>query len=95
VCPLTPALTRAPIILFFADGFRKPIPFSPDIVVDIDETMETKLDMFTCQESQVYEWLAYANGSINDIPEDPEELRSELLHLIFRVSRNRAQVIDS
>lgn len=75
VCPLTPALTRAPIILFFADGFRKPIPFSPDIVVDIDETMETKLDMFTCQESQVYEWLAYANGSINDIPEDPEERR--------------------
>lgn len=75
VCPLTPVLTRAPIILFFADRFKKPAPFTPDIVVDIDETIETKLDMFIYQESQVFEWLAYSNGNIADIPEDPEKRR--------------------
>lgn len=75
VCALTPPLLRAPVILFFADKFQKPVPFSPDIVVDIDDAIETKLDMFCYQESQVYEWLAYTNGNIDEIPEDPEERR--------------------
>ncbi|MGI6336007.1 MAG: PIG-L deacetylase family protein [Eubacteriales bacterium] len=72
VCPLTPVLTKAPVILYFADRFRKPCPFTPDVVVDIDTTIDTKLAMFRAQESQVFEWLAYTNGNLADIPADPD-----------------------
>ncbi|MDY5016204.1 MAG: PIG-L deacetylase family protein [Eubacteriales bacterium] len=73
VCPLTPVLRRAPVICYFADRFRKPCPFDPQIVVDIDETVETKLAMFRAQESQVFEWLAYTNGNEDQVPADPDE----------------------
>ena len=73
VCPLTPVLHRAPVICYFADRFRKPCPFDPQIVVDIDETVETKLAMFRAQESQVFEWLAYTNGNEDQVPADPDE----------------------
>jgi len=71
VCPLTPPMKKAPVILSFSDHFKKPIPFSPDIVVDISDSIDTKIEMFKCQESQIYEWLAYADGEDENIPEDP------------------------
>ena len=73
VCPLTPPLKKAPVILYFSDNFQKPNPFTPDIVVDISDTIDTKIEMFKCQESQIYEWLAYADDEIDNIPpEGPE-----------------------
>ena len=73
VAPLTPVLQRAPVICYFADRFRKPCPFQADVDVDIDETIDTKLAMFRAQASQVYEWLAYTEGKLGDIPADPDE----------------------
>jgi len=73
VCPLTPPLKKAPVILYFSDRFKKPNPFTPDIVVDISDSIDTKIEMFKCQESQIYEWLAYADGEDDKIPpEGPE-----------------------
>lgn len=62
VCPDTPCLRRAPVILYMSDDFKKPAPFSPDIVIDIDSETETKTRMLNCHVSQLYEWLPWIDG---------------------------------
>ena len=54
-CPDTPQLTRNPVFLYFEDRFQKPNPFSPDIVVGIDEVIEKKLAAAEALESQTLE----------------------------------------
>src|SRR5439155_14480490 len=43
-CPEVPPLQNNPVFLFYPDGFQKPNPFQPDIVVSIDPVEEKKLD---------------------------------------------------
>ena len=42
VCPEVPILKKNPVFLFTSDDFTKPTPFTPDVVVGIDETIEKK-----------------------------------------------------
>ncbi len=68
VCPLTPELKQKPVTVFAHDNFKKPVPFSPDIVVNIDPVIKEKLEMWHCHESQMYEWLPYENKKAGEIP---------------------------
>lgn len=73
ICPQTPHLTRTPIILYMQDNFQKPTPFTPEVVVAIDDVMDAKVRMLHCHESQMYEWLPYVGGY--EVPrEDAERL---------------------
>src|SRR5207249_3546381 len=54
-CPDTPPLKSNPVFLYASDGFQKPYRFRPDIVVAIDDVIETKFDALHELESQVYE----------------------------------------
>lgn len=63
--PTVEALRAAPVICYFADGFAKPLPFSPDVVVDVDGVVERKLEAICRHVSQVFEWLPY-NARIED-----------------------------
>jgi LmbE family N-acetylglucosaminyl deacetylase len=67
-CPDTPYLTRNPVFLFTEDQFQKPNPFQADLVVDIDDVAQKKLDAVDALESQFYE--GGANGSAALIPAD-------------------------
>jgi LmbE family N-acetylglucosaminyl deacetylase len=60
-CPDTPPLERNPVFMYSADGFQKPNPFRPDVVVAIDDVFERKLDALHELASQFYE--GGANGS--------------------------------
>ena len=40
VVALTPHLRDNPVVAYFSDGFRRPYPFTPDVVVPIDEAVE-------------------------------------------------------
>lgn len=44
VTPDTPPLKKKPLFLYMQDHFQKPNPFSPDIVVAIDDTIEKKIN---------------------------------------------------
>jgi LmbE family N-acetylglucosaminyl deacetylase len=68
-CPDVPHLTTNPVFLYYPDGFQKPNPFQPDIVVAIDAVMDKKLEALDALESQFYE--GGANGSAALIPVDP------------------------
>jgi LmbE family N-acetylglucosaminyl deacetylase len=70
VAPDTPALRKNPVFMYFQDGFQKPNPFSPDIAISIDDVIEKKLDMMDAHVSQMYEWLPWVAGNLDDVPKD-------------------------
>lgn len=68
-CPDVPAMMRMPVILYTEDNFRYP-PFQADLVVDMDDEIDTKMQIAHMNTSQVYEWLPYNNGET--VPEGEE-----------------------
>ncbi len=68
--PLTPALSFTPAIFYMEDGFKKPCPFQPDLVLDVTAQADLKLLMFHQYDSQMYEWLPWIDGGLGDIPAD-------------------------
>jgi LmbE family N-acetylglucosaminyl deacetylase len=82
-CPDTPHLAANPVFLYAEDRFQKPTPFQADIVVDIDDAVEKKLDCFEALESQFYE--GGCNATADTVPKDAagkaarrKKLREEL-----------------
>ncbi len=73
-----PHLQKNPVFIYTEDRFTEPSPFTPDIVVDIDDVIEKKIDMYDCHVSQMYEWLPYNAGYLDQVPEDPAERRAWL-----------------
>ncbi len=71
ICPDTPALRKNPVFLYFQDGFRKPNPFTPDIAVAIDDVIDRKMSMLDAHVSQMYEWLPWHAGKLDQVPTDP------------------------
>jgi len=66
----TPALRQNPVFLYFRDHFQRPQPFRPDIVVAIDGVYDKKIDMLDAHVSQVYEWLPWHDGLLDQVPKD-------------------------
>lgn len=91
ICPQTPHLSQTPIIAYMSDGFRKPAPFTADVVVAVDEVMEHKARMLHCHQSQIYEWLPYDGGYAGEIPTEAAE---RLTWLQNRQARRDASVAD-
>ena len=60
-CPETPHLRGNPVFLYSEDGFQRPNPFRPDVVVAIDEVIDRKAEALMKMESQFVE--GGANGS--------------------------------
>ncbi|MDA1190148.1 MAG: PIG-L family deacetylase [Candidatus Poribacteria bacterium] len=78
VCADTPHLTKNPVIAYLSDGFQRPYPFTPTVVVGIDEVVEQKADMLHCHTSQVYEWLPYNGGYLSEVPKGEKARRKWL-----------------
>jgi hypothetical protein len=72
-CPDTPALKKNPVFLYFADGFQKPNPFKPDIVVPIDSVIEKKMDAMAELVSQFIE--GGCGGGPGNMPADEADLK--------------------
>lgn len=78
ICADTPALRKNPVFLYFQDHFQKPAPFAPAVAVAIDDVLEKKLDMLDAHVSQVYEWLPWHDGFLDQVPRDPKSRRDWL-----------------
>ncbi len=78
IVPLTPHLRKNPLFMYSPDNFTSPTPFVPDIVVGIDDVIEKKVDMYHCHTSQMYEWLPYNQGVLDQVPEGDAERRAWL-----------------
>ena len=78
VRPDVPSLRKNPVFLYYQDHFQKPNVFTPDIVVDITDTYEKKIDALDAHVSQFYEWLPWLDGKLADVPKDPKARRDWL-----------------
>jgi LmbE family N-acetylglucosaminyl deacetylase len=70
VAPDVPPLRKNPIFLYYSDGFQRPNPFRPDVVVSIDDVWDTKINELDAQTSQMYEWLPWVDGRLAEVPKD-------------------------
>ena len=78
VVSVTPPLAAVPVVLHASDSFQRPYPFQANLIFDIDAVIETKIDLLSCHESQVYEWLPYQNGRLALVPDDARARREWL-----------------
>ena len=85
-CPEAPAMRFMPVILYSEDKFKWP-PFQADIVVDVDSEIDVKIKIADINVCQVYEWLPYTYGILDEVPKDPAERISWL--------RDRGRNIDN
>ncbi len=96
-CPETPYLRGNPVFLYSEDGFERPNPFRPDIVVAIDEVIDRKVEALMMMESQFVE-----GGANGPYPKDDAErkIRAERAARGFRArsentaNRFRAKLIE-
>lgn len=70
-CPDTPPLEKNPLFLYSEDGFQRPNPFRPDLVVSIDAVIDKKVEALAKMESQFIE--GGAMGKPNPALADPAE----------------------
>jgi len=94
----TPALFRDPVVAYMPDLFTKPNPLCPDIVLDVTEQVDTIVRMLACHATQVFEWLAYQEGLLDQVPADADERLAWLRgwyrrHALPRADRFRDELI--
>jgi LmbE family N-acetylglucosaminyl deacetylase len=78
VLPDVAPLRRNPVFLYLEDRFQMPVPFVPDIAVDIEDVWDVKIESMDAHASQFYEWLPWVEATLDRVPEETEERREWL-----------------
>jgi hypothetical protein len=78
ILPEVPFLEKNPMFLFTSDGFIHPEPFKADVAIDIDDVIEKKIDMYHQHTSQMYEWLPFNQGVLDQVPASESDRRAWL-----------------
>jgi LmbE family N-acetylglucosaminyl deacetylase len=78
ILPEVPFLEKNPVFLYMSDGFVHPEPFVADVAVAVDDVIEKKLDMYHQHTSQMYEWLPFNGGVLDQVPATDAERRAWL-----------------
>ena len=68
ILPEVPFLKKNPMFLFMSDEFIHPEAFKADVCIDIDDAIEKKMDMYHQHKSQMYEWLPFNQGILDQVP---------------------------
>jgi LmbE family N-acetylglucosaminyl deacetylase len=72
-CNDVPQMAKNPVFLYVSDGFQKPNPFQPDVVVATDGVMQKKQDAIWKLQSQIESLWATGNfEKVVPIPTDPQ-----------------------
>jgi LmbE family N-acetylglucosaminyl deacetylase len=73
VAPDTPPLRKNPVFIYAEDRFEKPNPFNPEIAVDISAVYEKKIFALAGHECQMFEWLPWVSGILEQVPQGEKE----------------------
>ncbi|MDR1664923.1 MAG: PIG-L family deacetylase [Clostridiales bacterium] len=80
--PLTPIPKSSPVVFFKHDASMKPLPFNPDIVVDIDGVAKKKLMAYDAHATQVYGFRPWFEGNTH-VPGSPEGRKKYLENIFY------------
>ncbi len=78
ILPEVPFLEKNPVFLYTYDHFVHPEAFKADVCVAIDDVIEKKIDMYHQHTSQMYEWLPFNRGELDQVPATEKERRAWL-----------------
>ena len=94
-CPDVPQLPNNPVFLYLSDGFQKPNPFEPDVVVSIDDVIEQKADALWLLESQIENLWATGNFErVVPVPKDGAEREARRKAMRDRFAQRAESVAD-
>jgi len=94
-CPDVPQIPKNPVFLYLSDGFQKPNPFEPDVVVSIDDVIEQKADALWLLESQIESLWATGNFErVVPVPKDGSEREARRKAMRDRFARRAESVAD-
>ena len=95
VVPEVPPLPKDPVVAFMADLFTKPSPLRADVVLDIAEQLDTVVAMLACHRSQVFEWLPYLDGVLEQVEDEAERERLAWLRQVMEAHPQMHLVVVS
>lgn len=72
VVPDVPIVRCEPVVAFLPDLFTRPQPLRADVVIDVEPHLDKVVAMLACHRSQVFEWLPYNRGMLDEMPQDEE-----------------------
>lgn len=73
VVPSVPALRRDPVVAYMTDLFTRPAPLRPDVALDVTGEIDAIVSMLACHRSQVFEWLPYHQGVLDQVPPESDD----------------------
>jgi LmbE family N-acetylglucosaminyl deacetylase len=80
--PDTPPTPRNPVFLHYSDGFQDPRPFTPTIVVSIDQVAEKKWSCISAMPSQFGDKDSWQGRTLPNVPQGDKERQTYLLDLV-------------
>ena len=79
--PDTEPVKKNPVFLYYSDGFQKPYPFEPTIVIGIDEVAEKKWNCVSAMPSQFGDAESWQASTIAGVPKENVKREEFLLNL--------------
>jgi LmbE family N-acetylglucosaminyl deacetylase len=86
--PDTPPTPRNPVFMYYSDGFQDPKPFTPTVVVGIDEVADKKWKCVSAMPSQFGDKDSWQGRTLANVPAGDREREAYLLELVKK--RNAA-----
>ena len=94
-CPDVPQIPKNPVFLYLSDGFQKPNPFDPDVVVSIDDVIEQKSEALWLLESQIESLWATGNFErVVPVPKQGAERQARRKEMFDRFGRRAESVAN-
>jgi N-acetylglucosamine malate deacetylase 1 len=97
--PKIPALDRNPVFLYYADEFLKPAPFTPSIIVAVDDVIDIRRALIDALPSQFADKDSWMGAKMPGLPDDHDgrriRIREWLLGRERRIAhRFRPQLVE-
>jgi N-acetylglucosamine malate deacetylase 1 len=80
--PDTPPTRRNPVFLYYSDGFQDPKPFTPSIVIGIDDVAEKKWACVSAMPSQFGDEDSWQGRTLPNVPKGDRERATYLLDIV-------------
>jgi LmbE family N-acetylglucosaminyl deacetylase len=80
--PDTPPTARNPVYMYYSDNFQDPKPFTPTIVVGIDQVAEKKWKCVSAMPSQFADKDSWQGRTVPNVPQDDRQRASYLLEMV-------------